>query len=270
MANAGAHVIVLGNEKGGTGKTTTAVHLAVALAQLGRRVAAVDLDTRQRSFGRHFENRAGWRRDSGSDLSMPETIAFAPSKSPSLDEAASDEARRFARLLDDAIGTYDFVVIDTPGSDTPLSRQAHAAADTLVTPMNDSFVDFDLLARVDPHTFEIKAPSLYSDFVWDCRKKRLLERKRALDWIVMRNRVSSTEAKNRRRVVKALDALAARIGFRTVPGFTERVIFRELFPMGLTMLDLPQPGVGVGLSMSHLAARQEVRELLRALNLPGA
>ena len=269
MTESRAHIVVIGNEKGGSGKTTTAVHLAVALARLKHRVAAIDLDTRQKSFARHLENRANWGASDKATLAMPQTLAFERSKAASLDEAAADDARRFAELLAEKEKEFDFIVIDTPGSDTLLSRQAHAAADTLVTPMNDSFVDFDLLARIDPQTFEVKTPSLYSDFVWECRKKRLMARLPALDWVVMRNRISATEARNKRRIAKALDALAQRIGFRVAPGFGERVIFRELFPMGLTMLDLPQPGLGTGLSMSHVAARQEVRQLIRTLKLPG-
>jgi chromosome partitioning protein len=265
----GAHVVVVGNEKGGSGKTTASVHIAVALSRLGYRVAAVDLDTRQRSFARHLENRAHWRSHATADYAMPETLPFVPAKRDSLDEAVADDARRFAQLIDEKTQEYDFIVIDTPGADTPLSRQAHAAAATLVTPLNDSFVDFDLLARIDPESFEVKAPSLYADFVWECRKKRLMARLPALDWVVMRNRISATDARNKRRLEKALEALARRIGFRIAPGFGERVIFRELFPMGLTMLDLPQAGVDIGFSMSHVAARQEVRQLLRTLNLPG-
>lgn len=269
MSGARAHIVVIGNEKGGSGKTTTAVHLAVALARLGKRVAAIDLDTRQRSFGRHLENRTDWDARGQSKLAMPVLLAFASSKAKSLDEAAAEDAKNFSELLAEKEKEFDFIVIDTPGSDTLLSRQAHAAANTLVTPMNDSFVDFDLLARIDPTTFEIKSPSLYSDFVWECRKKRLMARQPALDWVVMRNRISATEARNKRRLGKALDTLSQRIGFRVAPGFGERVIFRELFPMGLTMLDLPQPGLGSGFSMSHVAARQEVRQLLRTLKLPG-
>jgi len=269
MSTGRAHIVVIGNEKGGSGKTTTAVHLAVALARVDKRVAAIDLDTRQRSFGRHLENRADWDARGTSRLPMPVMLKFQSSRAASLDEAAVEDARIFADLLAANENEFDFIVIDTPGSDTQLSRLAHAAANTLVTPMNDSFVDFDLLARVDPKTFEVKTPSLYSDFVWECRKKRLMARQPALDWVVMRNRISATEARNKRRLSKALDSLSQRIGFRVAPGFGERVIFRELFPMGLTMLDLPQPGLGSGFSMSHVAARQEVRQLLRTLKLPG-
>ncbi|HEY2071369.1 MAG TPA: division plane positioning ATPase MipZ [Rhizomicrobium sp.] len=264
-----AHIIVFGNEKGGSGKSTAAMHVAVALARMGKSVAAIDLDTRQRSFSRQLENRADWSGKTGVTLAMPEVFLIPRSASKSLDEAAAEELQKLADVLADVETRFDFVVIDTPGADTPLSRAGHAAANTLVTPMNDSFVDFDLLARIDPASFEIKGPSLYSDFVWDCRKRRLMARKPALDWVVMRNRVATAQARNKQRVGLALENLAQRIGFRLAPGFAERVIFRELFPMGLTMLDLPQPSVGMSLTMSHVAARQEVRELLITLKLPG-
>ncbi|HEY2032845.1 MAG TPA: division plane positioning ATPase MipZ [Rhizomicrobium sp.] len=269
MTGTGAHIIVFGNEKGGSGKTTAAMHIAVSLARMGKRVAAIDLDSRQRSFTRQLENRAAFRERSGADIPSPESHVVPRSNLKSLDEGAAEEARKFADILADVETRNDFIVIDTPGSDTQLSRIGHAAADTLVTPMNDSFVDFDLLARIDPQTYEIKQPSLYSDFVWDCRKRRLMARKPALDWVVMRNRISSTDTRNKRRLSGVLDKLSERISFRVAPGFGERIIFRELFPHGLTMLDLPQKALGISISMSHVAARQEVRELLQTLKLPG-
>jgi chromosome partitioning protein len=262
-----AHIVVFGNEKGGSGKTTAAMHVAVALARMEKRVAVIDLDVRQRSFTRQLENRSAWAAKSGRLLAMPEQLTVPVSSAASLDTGVAEESDSFARTLD-KVETFDFVVIDTPGANTHLSRLAHAAADTLVTPLNDSFVDFDLLATVDPQTFAVAKPSVYSDFVWECRKRRLLARKPALDWIVMRNRVAATDARNKRRMSAALDALARRIGFRVAPGFGERVIYRELFPSGLTVLDLPQPGLDIPLSISHLAARQEVRGLVSALTLP--
>jgi chromosome partitioning protein len=266
------HVIAFGNEKGGSGKTTAAMHVAVALARAGKSVAVIDLDMRQKSLSRQIENRLEWRSRAGSDLVTPQALDVASSSAPSRDAAATEECEAFSRAVAEAADKFHFLIIDTPGSATHLSRLAHAAADTLVTPVNDSFVDFDLLARIDPETFAVQRPSVYSDFVWECRKQRLLARKPALDWVVMRNRLSATEARNKRRVAAALESLASRIGFRIAPGFGERVIYRELFPAGLTMLDLPQPRLGISLSMSHLAARQEVRALLSALlpNLAGA
>ncbi len=268
VAEPRAHAIVFGNEKGGSGKTTAALHVAVALARSGFRVAAIDLDLRQKSLSRHLENRAQWMAGRNIALPSPELLSVARSAQKSLDAQADEETAAFEAEFGTAQSRFDYILVDTPGADTRVSRLAHACADTLVTPMNDSFVDFDLLARVDPASLEIKGPSVYADFVWDCRKKRLMARKPALDWIVMRNRIASTEARNKKRLAGALDTLAERIGFRIAPGFGERVIFRELFPMGLTMLDLPLPGLEVAMSISHVAARQEVRELIATLKLP--
>jgi chromosome partitioning protein len=245
------------------------MHVAVALARLGKRIVLVDLDTRQKSLLRYVENRTHWSMKRGVDVPQLEGFSISRAVGVSLDVDAQEQTLEFEKMLSAASDRSDFVLIDTPGSDTPLSRRAHAEADTLVTPMNDSFVDFDLLARVDPISYKIIGPSLYSNFVWDCRKKRLLARRPAIDWVVMRNRISAHEAKNKRRLSSALSQLSERIGFRIAPGFGDRVIFRELFPVGLTMLDLPQRGVGISFSLSHVAARQEVRELLITLNLPG-
>ncbi len=263
----GAYVIVFGNEKGGTGKTTTAMHVAVSLLKLGRKVSALDLDNRQRTFSRYIENRAAFAERSGHKLPMPQMHVVERAANSHL--AADEEMARFGAALGAARGHADFIVVDTPGSDTALSRLGHAAADTLVTPMNDSFLDFDLLAKLNPENLDVIGPSLYSEFVWDCRKRRLMSRQRAMDWVVMRNRVSAVEARNKRRIAGAVDQLAKRIGFRVAPGFSERVIFRELFPMGLTLFDLPLKGVDAPLTMSHVAARQEIRELLTTLQLPG-
>jgi chromosome partitioning protein len=262
------HVIVFGNEKGGTGKTTTAMHIAVAIARSGRKVTAIDLDGRQRSFARYIENRVAFAERVGRSLPTPDVAVIERSKGPK-NEADADEGARLNDVLARARETSDFIVIDTPGNDTTLSRLGHAAADTLVTPMNDSFLDFDLLAKFDPDTLEIKGPSLYSEFVWDCRKRRMMAQRANLDWVVMRNRVSSIEMRNKRRVATAVEQLSSRVGCRIAPGFSDRVIFRELFPHGLTMLDLPIRGLAMPLTMSHVAARQEVRELLATLRLPG-
>ena len=261
-AQRGAYVIVFGNEKGGTGKTTTAMHVAVALLKLGRKVAALDLDSRQRTMARYFENRAIFMERTKHVLPMPQLKVVKAVRE-------QDEMVQFGEALAAARADAQFIIIDTPGSDTPLSRLGHAAADTLVTPMNDSFLDFDLLAKLDNETLDVTGPSLYSEFVWDCRKRRLMSRQPALDWVVMRNRISAVEARNKRRIATAVDSLSKRIGFRVAPGFSERVIFRELFPMGLTLFDLPLKGVDVPLTMSHVAARQEIRELLNMLQLPG-
>ena len=175
---------------------------------------------------------------------------------------------RFKEAISRLRGQCDFILIDAPGNDTHFSRLAHAAADTIITPVNDSFIDFDLLAEIDPDTFQVGRPSFYAELVWDCRKKKAQREKKSIDWIVMRNRVSMLDARNKRRVGEGLKKLSERIGFRLAPGFAERVIYRELFPLGLTLLDLTEDGSTIPFTMSHVAARQELRDLIIMLKLP--
>ncbi len=257
-----AHVLVIGNEKGGSGKSTTALHIAVALMGEGARVATLDLDARQGTLSRYLENRAAYAKRKAVELTMP-THATVPA---STDEA--DETVRFEAALEPAMASADFVIVDTPGSDTHLSRLAHTWADTLLTPLNDSFIDLDLLARVDPDTLKIVRPSIYAEAVWKQRQLRAIQGGRPVDWVVMRNRLASLAARNKRDMGSVLEALAKRIGFRIAAGLSERVVYKELFLNGLTLLDLKRGKTGPSLTLSHVAARQEVRDLVAALTLP--
>ena len=261
-----AHIIIVGNEKGGCGKTTTTMHLIVALLRLGFSVGCIDLDSRQRSLTRYVENRRQTVAKEGISLPMPRHAVVNKSPFDSHEEAKRDERERFAQSLSTMYGTNDFVVIDTPGNDTYLSRLAHSFADTIITPINDSFVDLDVLASVDGRTLEIVKPSIYSEIVWEQKLQRAKRDGGSIDWIVMRNRLSNIDAKNKRFMAKVTMELARRIGFRAAPGFSERVIFRELFLQGLTVLDVME-AANVKISMSHIAARQEVRDLLKTLNI---
>ena len=263
-----AHVLVIGNEKGGSGKSTTALHIAVALLGEGARVATLDLDARQATLGRYVENRAAYAKRKRVELAMPVHAAVPLSPLPDRTAAEADERARLEAALEPMVGTVDFVIVDTPGSDTNLSRLAHTWADTLLTPLNDSFIDLDLLARVDPDTLKIVRPSIYAEAVWKQRQLRALQGGRPVDWVVMRNRLSSLAARNKRDMGNVIEALAKRIGFRVAAGLSERVIYKELFLNGLTLLDLKRGGSGPSLTLSHVAARQEVRDLVAALNLP--
>jgi chromosome partitioning protein len=254
MAGETPHFLVFANEKGGTGKSTTAVHSAVALAAQGRKVAALDLDTRQRTLGRYLDNRAATCARMQLDLPMPAYLTFDPSQGEDVEA-----------VIDRLAEGMDVVVIDTPGRDDPDARTAMVRADTLVTPINDSFVDLDLIGEVDAETYRVRRPSFYSELVWNSRTQRAKTHGMSVDWVVLRNRMQHVEARNMRRVGDALTELSRRVGFRVIPGLHERVIYRELFPKGLTLLDLQQLGqVGI----AHIAARQELREMISGFALP--
>lgn len=259
----GPHRIVFANEKGGTGKSTTAVHVAVALAYQGARVVAIDLDARQRTLHRYLENRAETNRRRQITLPTAQFTVFT-----------GDSVEDLDALTEEMGASADFVIFDTPGRDDPLARHVATRADTLVTPLNDSFVDFDLIGQVDAETFKVRRLSFYAEMIWEARKKRAMatirdqQRQvatRTMDWVVVRNRTGYTEARNQRRIDQALTELSKRVGFRIASGLSERVIYRELFPSGLTLLDKGHLGE---LGTSHLVARQELRALLAGLNLP--
>lgn len=263
-----AHIIVVGNEKGGAGKSTVSMHVATALARMGKTVSALDLDLRQKTFGRYSDNRKAFVAKSGVDLPSPFYHEL-----PEVDQSVLDPGENlYDRRLSEAVASLepdsDFIIIDCPGSHTRLSQVAHSLADTLITPLNDSFVDFDLLAHVDADGRKILGPSVYSEMVWNARQLRAQAGLKPIDWVVVRNRVGAQAMVNKEKMGAALDNLAKRIGFRVASGFNERVIFRELFPRGLTLLDLKDVGVKQ-LNISNIAARQELRDLILALKLPG-
>jgi chromosome partitioning protein len=261
------HVLVIGNEKGGAGKSTIALHVATALLHQGAKVAVLDLDLRQQSLGRFFANRAAWAAANGAVVPMPVPDPLA-GEGLALAKAGDEAVReRLARALDVAQAAADYVIVDTPGADTAASRFIHAKADSIVTPLNDSFVDFDMLGVVDPVSLDLIKPSLYAEAVWEARKLRMVHDRRSVDWLVLRNRLASTEARNRKRLDDRIAALAKRVGFRVGPGLRDRVIYRELFPFGLTIADLSSKVRPVAVTMSHLAAKQELRAILGALGL---
>jgi chromosome partitioning protein len=241
----------------------------VALMRMGRRTGALDLDLRQRTLTRYVENRT--RSGRGGKLPLPQMLDLQESRSRTLDAAEAEDEASFRAALRRLTETCDYIVIDAPGGDTHMTRLAHACADTLVTPLNDSFIDFDLLGDIDPDHADVVRPSIYSEMVWDSRKRKAQAERTPIDWVVLRNRTSASriEAKNKQKVGAALKTLSTRIGFRMAPGLSERVIYRELFPQGLTLLDLDAEGACGEMKMTHLAARQELRDLFITLKLPG-
>jgi chromosome partitioning protein len=263
-----AHIIVVGNEKGGAGKSTVSMHVAVALARMGHRVNALDLDLRQQTLGTYITNRQRYLEKTGYDLASPGFHHLPEVDQSTLEKGENIYDRKLAAAVAALEHGSDFILIDCPGSHTRLSQVAHSLADTLITPLNDSFIDFDLLAHVDSDGEEILGPSVYSEMVWSARQLRAQAGQKPIDWVVVRNRLGAQQMVNKEKMGRALEKLAKRIGFRTAPGFNERVIFRELFPRGLTLLDLRDVGVKQ-LNISNVAARQELRDLMKALKLPG-
>ena len=264
-----AHVVVLGNEKGGSGKSTTALHIAVALLKAGQRVATIDLDSRQKSFTHYIENRRAWAERARLKLEQPTHFVVPRAEGNSVEANEAAEFDSFARAIGAIERSHDVIVIDTPGHDSYLMRLAHSMADTLVTPLNDSFVDFDVLATLDPTNFTVTGESHYSNMVREARRQRRLVDGKLTDWIVVRNRLATLGSRNKRLVGEGINELGKRMGFRSVDGFAERVVYREFFPRGLTALDdLDEQTLGTRPNMSHVTAREEVIGLLNSLRLP--
>jgi chromosome partitioning protein len=263
------HVIVVGNEKGGSGKTTIAMHIAVALMKSGQRLATIDLDGRQRTLTRYIENRRAWARRCHIDLELPTHVAIAPAEGTRMDENEAAEFADFNRAVSAIECRHDFVVIDTPPHDSYLMRLAHAVTDTLVTPLNDSFLDLDVLAKIDPVTFAVTGVSHYAQLVREMRRQRRLVDGDLTDYVVVRNRISPPGSAMEPVLCDCLQELALAVGFRVATGFHERAVYRDLFPRGLTALDAPNDLLpALDPDPSYSLAQREVQALLEVLKLP--
>ena len=258
-----AHCIVVGNEKGGSGKTTTSMHLIIGLLKLGYKVASLDIDSRQKSLTRYLENREKTKKELTS-LLMPEHTLFEKSRNASRIEAEKEEELRFQTYIDQ-VKDFDFVVIDSPGSDVFISRVTHGFADTIITPINDSFLDADLLGRFDPNNPKEVKPGVYSAMVWEQKLKKAANSEKEIRWFVMQNRVSVLDTINNRKISSGLKELSSKVGFKVINGFSDRIIFKELFLHGLTLHDASQADNIVRVTPSTIAAKQELREFLEEI-----
>jgi chromosome partitioning protein len=265
-----ARLIVVGNEKGGSGKSTVAMHIAVALLKSNQRVATIDLDSRQKTFTHYIENRHDWAQHTSRDLEIPNHLYFVENmNNPTLDDEAAD-GTALTDKIEALARSSNFIVIDTPGRNSYLGRLAHSLADILITPLNDSFIDLDVLGTVDRETLGITGTSHYSQMVEEARHQRYLRDNVSADWIVLRNRLSTLASRNTRCVGEGLRELSRRLNFRCIEGLSERVIFREFYPRGLTALDtLDESTLGTRPTASHIAARLEIESLLSAIKLSG-
>jgi chromosome partitioning protein len=258
----------VGNEKGGSGKSTVAMHIAIGLMKSAHSVATIDLDSRQKTFTHYIENRHAWAQHIACDLEIPSHLYFVEN----MDHPTAEDEAADGNALRDAVDTLarnsDFIVIDTPGRNSYLGRLAVSMADLLVTPLNDSFIDLDVLGTVDRETLRVTGTSHYAQVVEEARQQRRLRDNVTADWIVLRNRLSMLGSRNTRCVGEGLQELSQRLGFRCVEGLAERVIFREFYPRGLTALDaLNETTLGTRPTMSHVTARLEIENLLKAMSL---
>lgn len=259
-----AFCIAVGNQKGGTGKSTTAVHLAVGLVRRGQRVGCLDLDGEQGTFSHYLANRRAYAAKSGFDLPLPVCRRVGPAEAQDW-EAAESADRALLNEAFERFADFDYLILDTPGNQGRLSRLAHINADLLITPLNDSFLDVDVLAEIDLDERRVLAPSAYAQLVMTQNEQRLARGRRPIDWVVMRNRLAQLHTRNSRDMTRLLDQLSQRMGFRLLPGFSERMIFRELFYQGLTLLDLPEQPDEARVNPSRWNARQEISHLVDAV-----
>jgi len=280
------HVVVIGNQKGGSGKSTFAMHIIVALLKAGKRVASFDLDLNQLTLTRYLGNRHEWVRKQEQKLELLDHY-------PVMEEGRGGTLRRFISRLkkigrahkDDFIGgralshsadlrqfisqlrkigrahKHDFIVIDTPGGVQHLSLIVHGMADTLITPINDSLVDLDVLVAIEQSDLEPR-PSVYAKMVWRALEARRKVNGRTTDWIVVRNRLESVESSNQHQITQVLDVIERTVGFRVARGLLERPVYREFFAAGLTVLDPIE-----GFESAAIPARLEVQSLIREIGL---
>ena len=259
-------IIVFGNEKGGSGKSTTAMHVMAYLLQKQQTVGIVDLDIRQKSMFRFLENRKAYSKDISVNLLFPEKAFIEESSNDSKQLASKEEKELLDLQIEILKPKCNYILIDCPGANTNFSVFAHKLADLIITPINDSLIDFDLLGRLDTQNKKIKRASIYSELIWEVRKYRLELNLPSTKWVVLRNRMSHLNSKNKQQMNSSMLELSKRVGFKIVPGFSERTIFRELFVSGLTLVDVDVVK-SWKFTISHIAARNELRALMSSLKI---
>ena len=247
------HVITFANEKGGVGKSTLAFHIAVALAHAGQKVVAIDLDRRQRTLERGLSYRQGTACNLGIALPSPHYSVLDYPSTAALYQTIN-------RLGPDA----DFVIFDAAGADSPIFRRVVALADTLIAPINASFLDLELLGRLNPVNGVPERAGCFGQTVSELREEKLARKMGLIEWIVVKNRVRAAEKRHIGRIDDALERLSISHDFRIAQGLSERVAFRELFQFGLTHLDLD---LIPDMIRPQASSRDEIHALIADLGL---
>ena len=260
---AAKRVILIGNEKGGTGKSTLAMNFIVYMMKKGKKVASVDLDGAQGTLTNYIKNRVEFADKYRFRLDSPLHVSIAVDDMTD-PYTADNNIGYFLRTMEEMAKKADVIVIDTPGSHNYMMPAAHACADTIVTPLNDSVIDLDVIARVDPDSFKVSGSGNYAQTIWRARQERAKTNKSNLGWFVVKNRFGNLKCRHENQVDSLLQVLSKRMGFNVLDGMKERAVYRELFLKGLTVLDL-KPDTDTGFNMSHIAARQEIRAIVEAV-----
>lgn len=264
-----SHVVCIGNVKGGTSKSTTAIHLCVALQASGQIVGAIDLDVGQQSFFRYLDNRVAYAKARGQEEAIRPPIRRSVKGSELVDrrQANARELDAFSAALEDLAPRCDVILIDCPGSDTYLSRLGHMHADTLLTPLSDSPIDLDLLARFDPLVNAHTEASLYAKLVWEARQLREEGGYPKTRWLTVLNRYEAGTDPRKLTAYHRLTALSGKLGFTVLPGIAERRLYRNLFTHGLTLFDIDRPKPSNPRFHDFIAAEAEMIALLEAIGM---
>ncbi len=252
------YMIVIGNEKGGTGKSTFTMHLAVKLMQEKYTVAVIDLDGRQGSLSKYIENRRQFCSNNKINLPIPLHYRFEPTNDYS---QIPSEIKKLKETINEIAPKVDAIIIDTPGHKNYLFEAAHEYADTLITPITDSLIDLSSIANIDPTSGALQTPGPYAEFVWEIKKQLASKGKPCLNWIISGNKTSTNRSKNKAYIFEVLEKLGKLYGFRFCEGLKDRVIYRELFLDGLTVLDMQSEPLRRKMNISHLAAKMEIKKL---------
>ncbi|MBR1605186.1 MAG: AAA family ATPase [Alphaproteobacteria bacterium] len=258
MSDTVAHTIVISNEKGGTGKSTIALHLAIKLMQEGYKIATIDLDGRQGTLSQYLANRAMFCLKNNIKLPTPQHFKFAPTDNYS---HIAEHSACVEMQINSLLPLYDAVIIDTSGHKNYLFELAHKSADTLITPITDSLIDLNLISEIDFNSGKAGKPGVYANYVWDVKKYLASQGKSYLNWIVVGNKIGSTKSRNKNIVFEYLEKLSKLYGYRLCDGLKDRVIYKELFLEGLTVLDLQHEQLKRRMTLSHIAAKQEIKQL---------
>jgi len=253
-------VITVANLKGGSGKSTLAMHLITSLMDAGVAVASLDLDHPQETLTKFLSHRSKRRQTHDRSLLVPYHHVIA---------GADDKPHAVEAMIGNALRDWDCVVVDTAAGFSQATRAALVCTDILITPINDSFVDLDVIASLDVEDGHMTALGPFGEMVKEARERRknMVGKDRRIDWLLVRNRLTQLRSRDKTALSEGIARLGEELGFQEIQGLSERVIYRELFRKGLTLVDLREGDCEVSWSMSHVAARQELRLLLESLDI---